>query len=184
MLYSTTMSAILRLSAALLLLTVSTSLADVFPLGSGYGDICQEIINGVTINSIEFKQRDPPCPQLNCPPAETISRATLCQRLTVVHNTYAAPYIGYTVSWWECMAALASPQPYVAADWNKWAGKHCGKWRQIDMSGTFVDNAVWHPATVTNNPSTGETFYRQNVLFDRPGVCCDDGWNESGGSVS
>ena len=168
------------------MLSVAPSLADIFPGSTRYHDICLEIINGVASNSIEFKQRYPPCPLLNCQPAETISRSVLCQRLVSVHNVHAASYIGGIFIYpWDCLTALASTQPYLAADWSNWAGKHCGKWWQIDGSGSvFVDNAVWHSPTTTYDIATGETFYRQDVVFDRYGTCCDDGWNESGGTVS
>ena len=113
----------------------------------------------------------------------------MCQILVARHNTRAASFIGgITISELECQSALLAPQVYLPADWNRWAGRHCGTWKQLDDNGvitqTFIDNALWHPAITTYNSNFNQYFYKQNVVFDRPGTCCDDGWNESGGSVS
>ena len=180
------MTKILITAGALLLLT-AVSLADILPSQCRYREICEEIVNGVSNDQIEFKQRDPPCPLLNCPLAEPpLSRLDLCYRLTSKHNAHAASFIGGTVIYaWNCLAALTSPQPYGPADWSKWAGKHCGKWRSVDGSGTvtqtFTDNALWQAPTTYSTP--WDTFQLQRAVFERPGTCCDDGWNESGGGV-
>lgn len=175
------------IGGALLLLTTCT-LADVLQTQCRYREICEEILNGVSNDQIEFKQRSPPCPQLNCPLAEPpISRSDLCYRLISKHNAHAASFIGgVTLYAWDCLAALNSPQPYTPTDWNKWAGRHCGTWKSVDGTGTvthtFTDNALWKAPTTYSTP--WDTFHLQRVVFDRPGTCCDDGWNESGGSVS
>ena len=46
---------------------------------------------------------------------------------------------------------------------------------------TFTDNALWNTAV----SSDGIQFVRQSVTFlTRTGIGCDNGWNESGGTVS
>ena len=167
---------------AALLLLARVSLADILPSQCRYRQICEEIVSGVDNDLIHFRQADPPCSQPNCPLAEPPrSRQHVCQRLISKHNLRAASFIGGTIIYtWDCLAALSSPQPYGPADWNKWAGKHCGTWRSDDGS-VFTDNALWRAPATYSTP--WDTFHLQRVVFERPGTCCDDGWNESGGSV-
>lgn len=179
---------------ALFLSTLSLTRADIWPGDGGFYDICVEIINDVNANSIRFRELVKSCTSTwwwktctnNIQVRETLTQATLCNRLTDQHNTNNAAYIGgASVSSSECQAALNGPALYGIPEWNNWSGRHCGTWKSTDSSGTvtntFTDNALWNTAV----PSDGILYVRQSVTFlTRPGTCCDDGWNESGGTVS
>ena len=159
------------ISGALLLTLVSLGKADVYPGEAAFQNICQEIINDVTGNSIEFKELVTVCSSWwGCSSTlqirETLTRATLCNRLTAQHNTKNAPYIGgASVTSSECQSALLGPAIYGIPQWNNWSGRHCGTWRSTDSSGTvtqtFTDNALWNTAV----PSDGIQFVRQSVTF-------------------
>ena len=121
-------------------------------------------------NSIEFKELVTVCSGWwGCSSTlqirETLTRATLCNRLTAQHNTKNAPYIGASVTSSECQSALLGPATYRIPQWNNWSGRHCGTWRSTDSSGTvtqtFPDNAPWNTAV----PSDGIQFVRQSVTF-------------------
>ena len=149
------------ISGALLLTLVSLGKADVYPGEAAFQNICQEIINDVTGNSIEFKELVTVCSGWwGCSSTlqirETLTCATLCNRLTAQHNTKNAPYIGgASVTSSECQSALLGPAIYGIPQWNNWSGRHCGTWRSTDSSGTvtqtFTDNALWNTAV----PSDG-----------------------------
>ena len=173
--------------------TLSLTQADIWPGDDGFYDICVEIIDDVNGNSIPFRELVRSCTGWwswrRCnylQVRETLTRATLCNRLTAQHNTKNAPYIGRaSVTSLECQSALLGPAIYGIPEWNNWSGRHCGTWRSTDSSGTvtqtFTDNAFWNTAV----PSDSIPFVRQSVTFlTRAGTCCDNGWNESGGTVS
>lgn len=173
------------------LLLISSSRADMYPGPNRYHDICVEIFNNVNNDNIPFKHLYPPCS--GCRPIlqtrAVYTKRKICEELTIQHNSNVASYLGgVTITIAECEAAFTSPDPYGPAEWNKWAGKHCGTWKNVNsntgaVSQVFIDNALWHPATTTYDPVRMETFHKQEVDFQSR-QCCNDGWNESGGSVS
>ena len=173
------------------LLFIASSHADIFPGDDRYHDICVEIFNNVNNNAIDFKHLIISCS--GCTPLlqtrEIQTRAEMCDKLTTQHNNHAASFLnGITITSLECQAALSNPDMYKAAEWNKWSGRHCGSWKNVDattgaVTQTFTDNALWFMATEYYNTTLMETFYRQDVDFETRG-CCNDGWNESGGTVS
>ena len=175
----------------LLFTVLSPCKADIYPGDGAFQDICQEIIDDVAANAIPFRHLVTICGGWwgctdHLQVYETLTRQELCDRLTNQHNTNNALYLGgATVSSSECQAALLAPLFYTATEWNNWSGRHCGTWRSTDASGTvtqtFTDNALWNTAV----PSSSVGFVTQSVTFlTRPGTCCDDAWNESGGLVS
>ena len=174
-------------SGALLLSIICLAQADQWPGDAGFDDICREIIDDVAGNAIPFRRLVRTCTgswwwrrccyQLQV--HETISRAELCNRLTTQHNLHTASFLGgNTVYSYQCQNALASPKLYAASDWNEWSGRHCGTWTTTTGAlEVFEDEAVWSSAI-----SSFFGYNRQDVYFvDRN--CCNDGWNESGGSV-
>ena len=147
---------------------------DQWPGSGGFYDICVEIIDDVNGNSIPFRELS--SNQLT--ERERLSRSQLCNRLTNQHNTHNSGFIAASVSQAACSNALLSPALYQTADWNQWAGKHCGTWYSSDGS-TFPDHANW------NNAGIQSGFHHQDVnFFGRSCQTCHDGWNESGGGVS
>ena len=167
-----------------LLLVLGLSRADIYPGDGGFQDICEEIIDDVAGNAIPFRHLVTICGGLQV--YETVTQQELCDRLTDQHNTKNAVYLdGAMVDSSECLTALSNPLFYAAAEWNNWSGRHCGTWKSTDASGTvtqtFTDHALWNTAV----PSASVGFVTQSVTFlTRPGTCCDDAWNESGGTVS
>ena len=155
------------------------SKADIWPGDGGFYTICLEILNDVSGDAIRFRQS---FDYMDI--RETLSRFQLCDRLTTQHNTHNSVYLGGAgVTNSECVAALNSPLSYDTAEWNNWSGRHCGSWRSIGEDGTVgspdTDHALWNTAVPSG------AYQRQSVTFlTRPGTCCDDGWNESGGTVS
>ena len=170
----------------LLLCTCSCVFADDWPGGDRYYDICLEIYNAVSANNIPFRYLRRTCSWWSCryelAERERLTRYQLCDKLTNKHNTHNAGYVGTgSIFSTTCQIALANPAPYQAADWNSWAGKHCGDWYSDGgVSSGDVDNAVWYNAGPNNQ------FTRQNVHFSTRTNCqnCHNGWNESGGGVS
>ena len=170
------------------LLLMTTTRADVWPGQAGYDAICQEIIDDTEANIIPFRRLVRSCSgwwgwrcRNKLETRETLSRLRLCNRLVQQHNTYNSAFLsGANVSSFQCLTAFSSPALYGVAQWNNWAGRHCGTWTNTAGSGAFDDEAYWNTAV----PSPNIGYHRQAVTFDRPGTCCDSGWNESGGSVS
>ena len=178
-------------------LCVGLVAGDQYPGQFTFYDICAEIIDDVSGNSIHFRRLQNTCkfkprpqPRLTIPrlasrgcyrlvERERLSRFQLCDRLVTQHNDHNSGFIGASVSLTACTAnALLNPLPYQAADWNQWAGKHCGTWYSSDGD-VFPDNAIW------NNAGIQGGFHHQEVNFlGRTCVNCHDGWNESGGGVS
>ena len=177
-------------SLALLITVFDQTAADVWPGRDTYDAICLEIINDAAANAIPFRRLVRTCsgwwwwetcrnrPEVH----ETVSRFTLCDRLVQQHNSYNQALLGVAaLTVFECHNALSSPAHYGIVEWNNWSGRHCGTWTSTAGSGgTFNDEAYWSTAV----PAANIGFYRQDVTFDRPGICCDDAWNESGGDVS
>lgn len=153
------------------------SKADIWPGDGGFYDICLEILDDVSGDAIRFRQSFD-----YTDIRETLSRFQLCNRLTTQHNTHNSVYLGGAgVTNSECVAALNSPLSYDTAEWNNWSGRHCGSWRSIGGGGAVgspdTDHALWNTAVPSG------AYQRQSVTFlTRPGTCCDDGWNESGGT--
>ena len=177
-------------------LCVGLVAGDVWPGSGGFYDICVEIINDVNGNSIPFREFQNICklkspnsnrlgPRLSArgcsrlTERERLSRFQLCNRLVTQHNTHNSGFIGASVSLGACTTnALLNPLLYQAADWNQWAGKHCGTWYSSGGD-VFPDNANW------NNAGIQSGFHHQDVNFlGRTCSSCHDGWNESGGTVS
>ena len=172
---------------ALFLSTLGPARADRWPGWTRFDDICREIIDDVVGNSIPFRElvnNYGNCWWWTCESYlqvhETLSRSILCDRLTQLHNSVNSAYLGgASVYSYECQNALNAPALYGLSDWNNWSGRHCGTWRNTDGTGVFLDNAIWYAA----NPSSGYGYNRQSVTFLTRN-CCNNGWNESGGTVS
>ena len=177
------------MTGALLLTLLSLGKADVYPGDAAFQNICQEIVDGVAGNLIEFKKLVTTCSGwLGCSSSlqirETITRQTLCDRLTSKHNSNNAAYLGGTaISSSECQSALLAPASYGIPEWNRRSGRHCGTWRSTDSSGTvtqtFTDHALF--STAVQSGSIG--VVRQSVTFLTRPSCCNDAWTESGGNV-
>ena len=159
------------------------SKADIWPGSGGFYTICQEILSDVASDAIRFRQSFD-YNQIR----EVLSKAQLCNRLVDQHNVHNMAYLGGAgVGYSECEDALDLNPPllYGIDEWDNWSGRHCGSWRTIDDDGIVslphTDHALWNPAAVP----FGSAFRRQSVTFlTRSGTCCDNGWNESGGTVS
>ena len=175
-------SVISSVVGALLITVISVSKADDYPGDAGFQAICQEIIDDVTADSIPFRRLGAGGVLII---HETPTKYALCQRLTTRHNSKNAAYLGGSmVNIPECVGAFAAPVTYGLAEWNNWAGLHCGAWRNVDeycvVTQTFTDHARWNNAVTTTSG-----FYRQEVNFlSRTDPCCLNGWNEAGGTVS
>ena len=180
----------------LLLCTCGCAFADVWPGDDTFYNICVKIAEAVSANDIPFKELRPKCSGWwifrNCNQYELVERDRLkryqiCDALTNMYNAHNAGYVGTgSIFSTTCQSALLNPAPYQAADWNSWAGNHCGDWYSDTGTGTFKsdpDNAVWYNAIYQANH-----FTRQNVHFSEATRThcqnCHDGWNESGGGVS
>ena len=196
---------------ALVLSMLNLMKADIWPGQRIYDEICLEIINDAAADSIPFRKLTTcfvwwgipiKCLQVH----EITSREDLCKRLIQQHNSYNSlslevgesavsgsgqentaseelptiSFIDMSVTTTECLAAFRSPTRYGVHEWNKWSGRHCGTWWSTDDDTEYTINALW--SSPFNSAKVG--FLRQDVLFDRPGECCDDSWNESGGNVS
>ncbi|CAI8024977.1 hypothetical protein GBAR_LOCUS14471 [Geodia barretti] len=108
-----------------------------------------------------------------------MTQRQLCDRLVIQHNTHNYDYLGI-VSSDECFGALNSPDFYSSASWNNWRGRHCGHWRSTGngvVGSPERDDALWEYAHLSYG-----VYYRQNVDFFQRPPCCQDGWNESGGT--
>ena len=127
---------------ALFLTLLSLDKADVYPGDAAFQNICQEIVDGVAGNSIEFKEFVTVCSGWwGCTSSlqicETIRRQTLCDRLTAQHYSNNAAYLGGTaILPSECQTALLTPSSYGIPEWNRRSGRHCVTWRSTDSSGT------------------------------------------------
>ena len=148
-------------------LCVGLVAGDQYPGQFKFYDICLEIINDVIANNIRFRELQ----NSQLVQREQLSRYELCDRLVTQHNTHNSGFIGASVSLTDCSTnALLNPLPYQAADWNQWAGKHCGTWFNSDGN-VFTDNANWNNAILLNG------FHHQEVnFFGRNCVNCHDGW--------
>lgn len=164
--------------------------ADIYPGDADFQDICQEIINIVAANSVPFQDLVTVCSGWwGCISTlhvrETLTQTAICRRLVKRHTVSNQAYLGGSkVTLSECTGAFASPVSYEIADWNKWYGRHCGSWNNVDsstgmVSQTFIDHSLRSVAISVAN------LNRQDVTFySRPGTCCNDAWTESGGGVS
>ena len=165
--------------------------ADVYPGPVAFQDICQEIIGDVTADAIRLREFVTNCGPSGCTISlqirETLTQQALCERLTEQHNTHNAGHLGASmVTVTECDNAFESPLFYAPNSWNNWAGRHCGHWKNTNQCGTvtdtFTDHALWDMTDVSGGVNG---FYTQSVMFlTRPGTCCNNGWNQSGLSVS
>ena len=184
-----------------------------WPGRSTYDAICLGIINDVGANSIPLRKLAT-CrfgwwglSRRSCLEVDvTYSRENLCKRLTQQHYQYNTPWqdvsttldgdsgsgSGETttdemdreyqiiVSTAECLSAFTSPRRYGVSDWNRWSGRHCGTWWNTHDDAEITAEAYWS----LTGPAAKRGFHKQEVTFNRPGRCCDDAWNESGGNVS
>ena len=143
------------------LLFIASSHADIFPGDDRYHDICVEIFNYVNNNAIDFKHLIISCS--SCTPLlqtrEIQTRAEMCDKLTTQHNNHAASFLNsITITSLECQAALSNPDMYKAAEWNKWSGRHCGSWKNVDATTGAVTQTLptmlsgsWQQNTTTRH---------------------------------
>ena len=117
---------------------------------------------------------------------ETLTKRAICRRLRRRHTRSNEAYLGGAgVMLRECRGAFDSPVSYGIAEWNKWYGRHCGSWRNVDTNtGAVTQTFPDHSLRSTAVPAASLGFYRQDVTFYRPGTCCNNAWTESGGTVS
>ena len=168
---------------------LSLASADIYPGDAVFQNICQEIINSMAADSVPFKELVTVCSgwwgctstlQLR----ETLTKATICQRLVDRHTTSNEAYLGGAVTLIECTSAFAAPDPYGVEHWDQWYGRHCGAWRNVDNSGTVIQTFTDHSLRSLAGPGASPGFFRQDIsLFNRP-PCCNTAWTESGPSVS
>ena len=162
------------------------SRADYWPGDAQFQTICRTIIDEVNANTIRRRGLGS---NGQIEVHETLTQEQLCDRLTVQQSLKNRNFLGGSIiTSDECMDAFQSPKLYRPVDWNQWRGRHCGEWQQTSSYGgedvglAERDNALWHYAG--QYVKGGDVFYRQNVQFFGRHSCCEDGWNESGGSVS
>ena len=169
---------------AVLLCVLSTSWADYWPGDAEFQNICRTIIDEVSSNCIRRRGLGSGG-QIEV--HETLTRQQLCDRLVLQHETHNAAYLWHSsVTTDECLDVLSGePEFYTPEKWNNWRGRHCGSWQSTDGAGganvgmAERDDALWNYAQLSYG-----IYYRQTVDFTRRDPCCEDGWNESGGTVS
>ena len=155
--------------------------ADYWPGDTEFQTICRTIIDEVNSNQIRRRGREFINRRYEIVVHETMTQRQLCDRLVIQHNTHNYDYLGI-VSSDECFGTLNSPDFYSSASWNNWRGRHCGHWRSTGngvVGSPERDDALWEYAHLSYG-----VYYRQNVDFFQRPPCCQDGWNESGGTVS
>ncbi len=174
-----------KLIAAVALLLINNTYADVYPGDSTYSNYVQNIYHSVTGDNINLEYD-----------SSITTRQQLCNRLVSRHNTGRntasgqlqsnADFSGVVIFEQDCVNALTFTQGYSnAAGLEAWAGQHRGTW--YDQSQTFSDSADWqHPVKEpSNDPSdldnngNPRVYDFQSVVFTERTGDARYGWNQS-----
>ena len=167
--------------------------ADCYPGDSQYTTIVQGLYNKVTSDRISGLRGFP----------NSLTRSQLCNLLVHNHNNGSLRasgqrqtnqgFLGQSVSVSSCVNALTNTQGYATrSGWNKWAGRHYGKWWSRHGNRVFNDGARWDWPYLKY--ASGQTYAVQKVEFlsrsrnycthvDITGATCRYGWRQSGNTV-